>query len=55
MSYSQFRETHFLRRELGPAGFETEIVVSSVSRSARVFVGNVVTSTASGSLERFIS
>jgi len=30
LSYSQFRETRFLRRELGPAGIEIEIVVSSV-------------------------
>ena len=27
MSYWQFRETRFLRRELGPAGVVTEIVV----------------------------
>ena len=30
LSYSQFRETRFLRRELGPAEIETEIVVWSV-------------------------
>jgi len=38
LSYSQFRETRFLRRELRPAGIEIEIVVSYVFRSGRYFV-----------------
>jgi len=47
LSYSKFRETRFLRRELKPARIETRIVVSSVFRSARYFVGSFVTSKAS--------
>jgi len=38
LSYSQFRKTRFLRRELGPAEIETKMVVSFVFRSARDFV-----------------
>jgi len=53
LSYSQFRETRFLRRELGPAGIVTEIVVSSSFRSARDFVGRFVMSKASVSPDRF--
>jgi len=55
LSYSQFHETRFLRRELGPAEIVTEIVVSSGFRSARGFVGSFVTSKASVSLEGFNS
>jgi len=42
----EFRETRFLIRELGTAKIETKIVVSSVFRSARDFVGSFVTSAA---------
>jgi len=55
LSYSQFRETHFLRRELGPSEIETEIVVSSVFRSARYFLRIFVTSKYSVSPEGFNS
>jgi len=51
LSYLQFRETRFLRRELGQAGIVTEIVVSSGFRSAR----NFVTSKASVSPEGYDS
>ena len=51
LSYSQFRETRFLRRELGPAEITTEIVVLSGFRSARDFVGSFVTSKSSVSPE----
>ena len=53
LRYSQFRETRFLRRELGPAGIVTAIVVSSGFRSARVFVGSFLTSKASVSPEGY--
>ena len=55
LSYSQFRETRFLRRELGPARIVTNIVISSGFRSARVFVRSFVTSKASVSPEGFNS
>ena len=55
LSYSQFCETRFLRRELGPAEIETEIVVSPVFRSALDFVGSFVTSAARISPERLNS
>jgi len=55
LSYSQFREIRFLRRELGPAEIETEIVVSSVFRLARDFVGRFGTSAARVSPERLNS
>jgi len=51
----QFRETRFFGRELGPAEIVTEIVVSSGFRSAQVFVGSFVTSTANVSPEGLIS
>jgi len=49
------RETCFLRRELGPAGIVTAMVVSSDFRSAQVFVGSFVTSKDSVSPEGFNS
>ncbi|VYS68285.1 unnamed protein product [Arabidopsis thaliana] len=52
---SLFRETRLLRRELGPAGIEIEILVSSVFRSGRYFVGSFLTSRANVSPERFNS
>jgi len=55
LSYSQFREPRFLRRELGPAGIVTEIVVSSGFQSTREFVGSFVTSKASFSTKGFDS
>jgi len=55
LSYSQFCETRFLRRELGSAGIVTEIVVSSDFRSTRNFVGSFVTSMTSVSPEGFDS
>jgi len=60
LSYSKFRKTHFrktrfFRRELGPPEIDTEIVVSSVFRSARDFMGSFVTSTVSFSPEGFDS
>jgi len=44
LSYLQFRETRFLRRELGPVEIVTEILVLSGFRSARDVVANFVTS-----------